>query len=386
MAGSTLRVLVVGAGIAGLAVARALRLAGFRPEVIDRLPPPSSMVDGAPSDVEHPAAPLAYRPTGIYLPGNAARALRDLDLHGPVRPLGQVIHRQRFLDARGRELCEVDLTKLWAGVGECRALPTTDLHRVLLTGAGGEVRYDVEVRRLELTIDAVFVTFGDGRQAEYDLVIGADGRRSAVRALAALGGPARPAGQVVYRSVVSGGPSLVDWTGLLGQRAGFVAMPMGSGRLYCYADEAGTTVPADPLARLREVFGDYGGPVPAILARVQQVQVAVTDEVELGRWSRGRVVLVGDAAHATAPTLAQGAAMALEDALVLVRELQRAANVPTALLGYESRRRPRIKWVSDRTRDRDRTRDVPPALRDPLLRGRGGRIFQEHYRLLVDPA
>jgi FAD-dependent urate hydroxylase len=365
---SPLRILVVGAGIAGLAVTRALRLAGFRPDVTEKLP----------------AARVAE--AGIYLPGNAARALREIGLDGPVRPLGQVIERQLFLDASGRQLCEVDLTRLWSGVGECRALPRLELHRVLLTGAGGVVRHATEVHGLDLADRAVTVTFGDGRQAEYDLVIGADGRRSSIRTLAALGGPPRPVGQIVYRSIVTGGPKVDEWTALLGQRAGFIVMPMGAGRLYCYADEAGTAAPANPPARLRELFGGYGGPVPEVLDAIERVQVVVADEVELGRWSRGRVVLVGDAAHATAPTLSEGAAMAIEDALVLAAALRRADTVSEALTAYESRRRPRIKWVLDRTRDRDRTRDVPPALRDPLLRGRGGRIFQEHYRLLLDPA
>jgi FAD-dependent urate hydroxylase len=372
---ATLRILVVGAGIAGLAVARALRLAGFRPEVTEKLPEATEKL---------PVAPAGG--TGIYLPGNAARALRELGLDGPVRPLGRVIGRQRFFDASGRQLCEVDLGRLWSGVGECRALPRAELHQVLLTGAGGEVRHGTEVRALELDPHAVTVTFNGGRTAEYDLVVGADGRRSTIRTLAALGGSARPAGQVVYRSVVTGGPRVADWTSLLGQRAGFIVMPMGAGRLYCYADEAGTVPPADPAARLREVFGGYGGPVPAVLDAMESVQVGTTDEVDLGRWSRGRVVLVGDAAHATAPTLSQGAAMAIEDAVILADALRRTCGVREALAAYESRRRPRTKWVLDRTRDRDRTRDVPPALRDPLLRGRGGRIFQEHYRLLLDPA
>lgn len=364
---ATLRVLVVGAGIAGLAMVRALRLAGFRPEIVERLP----STDDAPG--------------GIYLPGNAARALRRLALDGPVRPLGQVIHRQRFLDAAGGQLCEVDLSSLWAGVGECRALPAAELHRVLLTGAGGGVRYDTEIRAVDLAPASAVVTFANGEQAEYDLVIGADGRRSSVRALVALDGTVRPAGQVVYRAVVTGGPNVTEWTGQLGQRAGFVVIPMGGRRLYCHADEAGTALPADPLARVREIFGTYGGPVPAILDRLERIEATLTAEVQLGRWSRGRVVLAGDAAHATAPTLAQGAAMALEDAVVLAESLRTSSSVEAALAAYESRRRPRTKWVLDRTRDRDRTRDVPPALRDPLLRGRGERIFQEHYRLLVEP-
>ncbi|WP_433350833.1 FAD-dependent monooxygenase [Micromonospora sp. CA-111912] len=367
MGGSPLRILVVGAGIAGLAVARGLRMAGFRPDVTEKLPP-SELVD-----------------TGLYLPGNAARALRRLDLDGPVRPLGQVVHRQCFLDASGAPLCEVDLDALWADVGECRALPWSELHRVLLTGAGGEVRHGAEVCGIELLPAAVGVTFADNTAAEYDLVVGADGPRSAVRSLAALGGPSRPAGQVVYRAVVRGGPRVEEWTALLGQRAGFLVVPLGAGRLYCYADEAGTVPPADPPARLRELFGGYGGPVPEVLEALERVHVGTTEEVELGRWSRGRVLLVGDAAHATAPTLSQGAAMALEDAVVLADSLKGADTVEAALTAYESRRRPRTRWVRDRTRDRNRTRDVSPALRDPLLRGRGGRIFGEHYRLLVDP-
>lgn len=370
MPGSPLRVLVVGAGIAGLAITRALRLRGFRPQVVEKLPA------------------TAVPASGIFLPGNATRALRLLGLDAPLRPLGQVIGRQRFLDARGRELCAVDLAELWADVGECRALSRTDLHRVLLTGAGGEVRYECEVTGLEVRGDVVTVRFGDGSDAEYDLVIGADGRRSTVRRFAALGGAASPVGQVVYRSVVTGGPEVTSWTGLLGRRATFVVMPLGNGRLYCCADEPLSPdgrPPHDPVARLREAFAGYGGPAPAVLEAVEAVQVAVTDEVELRRWSSGPVVLVGDAAHATAPTLSQGAAMALEDALVLAGALAGGGPVAGALAAYEHRRRPRTKWVLDRTRDRDRIRDVPPVLRDPLLRARGARIFRDHNRLLVGP-
>jgi len=366
----TLRILVVGAGIAGLAVARALRLAGFRPDVVEELP--ATMLPKA----------------GIYLPGNASRALRHLGLDAPLRPLGDLIFRQLFFDSRGRSLFEMDVAAVWAGVGESRALSRADLQQVLLTGVGGEVRYDTSVRDLEIFEAAAKVEFGDGSVAEYDLVVGADGRRSTVRAKTGLGGPATPTGQIVYRSVVSGGPPLSDWVALLGRRSSFVVMPMGGRRLYCHADETAPDAPdpADPVARLRELFGAFGGPVPAILDAVESVQVARTDEVVLESWSRGPVLLVGDAAHATAPTLAQGAAMSFEDAVVLGEELKACAgDVPAALHAYEKRRRPRCGAVRDRTRERDRARDVPPALRDPMLRRRGLRIFAEHYRALVTP-
>jgi len=367
----TLRILVVGAGIAGLAAARGLRIAGFRPDVVEELPAGMS--------------PKA----GIFLPGNASRALRGLGLDAPLRPLGDLIFRQVFLDAAGDSLFEMDVAALWAGVGESRAMSRADLQQVLLTGVGGEVRYDTAVTDLQIVDGAAKVEFSDGSIAEYDLVVGADGRRSTIRAKVGLGGQATPTGQIVYRSVVSGGPPVNDWTALFGRKSSFVVMPMGGRRLYCHADETvapGTPNPADPLARMREVFGSFGGPVPAILGAIEKVQVARTDEVVLDSWRAGPMLLVGDAAHATAPTLAQGAAMAFEDAVVLGEVLRAApADIPAALATYESRRRPRCGQVRDRTRERDRTRDVPPALRDPMLRRRGQRIFTDQYRELVAP-
>ncbi|HWS36840.1 MAG TPA: FAD-dependent monooxygenase [Actinoplanes sp.] len=364
----TLRILVVGAGVAGLAAARGLRVAGFRPDVVEALP--ASVVPGA----------------GIHLPGNATRALRLLGLDVPLRPLGDLIFRQVFLDTSGRQLFEMDVAALWAGVGESRVLSRADLQQVLLTGVGGEVRFETEVRDVQIVDGAAKVEFSTGGIAEYDLVVAADGRRSMIRDKVGLGGPATPTGQIVYRSVVSGGPPLTDWTALLGRRSSFTAMPMGGRRIYVYADETAPDSPSpdDPLARMRELFGSFGGPVPAILDRVEKVQVARTDEVVLPSWSTGPVVLVGDAAHATAPTLAQGAAMSFEDGWVLGQELKTAAgDIPAALRAYEDRRRPRCAEVRERTRERDRTRDVPPALRDPMLRRRGTRLFTDHYRALV---
>jgi FAD-dependent urate hydroxylase len=365
----TLRILVVGAGIAGLAAARGLRVAGFRPDVVEELP--ATMSPGA----------------GIFLPGNATRALRALGLDAPLRPFGDLIFRQVFLDTVGAAMFEVDLAALWAGVGESRAMSRADLQQVLLTGVGGEVRYDTAVTGLQIVDGAAKVEFSSGAVAEYDLVIGADGRRSTVRAKAGLGGAATPTGQTVYRSVVSGGPPVSDWTALLGRKSSFVVMPMGGRRLYCHADETtNLPSPADPLARVRELFGSFGGPVPAILAAMQKVQMARTDEVVLDTWSAGPVLLVGDAAHATAPTLAQGAAMAFEDAVVLGEVLRATPDdVPAALVAYENRRRPRCGQVREWTRERDRTRDVPAALRDPMLRRRGQRIFTEQYNGLVPP-
>jgi FAD-dependent urate hydroxylase len=129
---SETRILVVGAGVAGLAVARTLTRAGFSAEVVER----QSAWDEA--------------GTGIYLPGNAARALRALGLEEAVSERGVVIPRQRVSDDRGRLLVEADLAELWDGVGPCLALHRADLHAVLLDGARDvPVRMGADIRVLD---------------------------------------------------------------------------------------------------------------------------------------------------------------------------------------------------------------------------------------------
>jgi len=96
------------------------------------------------------------------------------------------------------------------------------------------------------------------------------------------------------------------------------------------------------------------------------------------------VVLVGDAAHATAPNMAQGAAMAIEDALVLAEELAAHGSVEPALGAFTARRRPRTDWVRARAHRRDRTRGLPAPARNAVLRRAGERIYRADYRPLLE--
>jgi FAD-dependent urate hydroxylase len=177
---------------------------------------------------------------------------------------------------------------------------------------------------------------------------------------------------------------------LLGRGTSFLALPIGDGRLYCYADELpargqAPSPPADPVARVREAFGGYGGPVPAILDRLEKMQADVLEEVTVPSWVQGPVVLIGDAAHAAAPNMAQGAAMAMEDAVALTEELSRARTPAQALSGYEARRRPRTRWVLEQTHRRDRARYLPGPVRDMLLRWRGEAMFRGNHGPLLAP-
>ena len=124
-------------------------------------------------------------------------------------------------------------------------------------------------------------------------------------------------------------------------------------------------------------------PREAILESIGDVHVSAIEEVALDSWVQRHVVLVGDAAHATSPNMAEGAAMALEDALVLAKCLAEVAPIPRALAAFESRRRPRTDWVRAQTHRRDRTRKLPPTVRNLVLRTAGPRIFRANYAPLL---
>ncbi len=160
------RVLIVGGGIAGLALARMLARIGVWPEVIEREP------------VWRPAG------TGMYLPGNATGALRALGLEAQVACRSVEIPRQRFCDHRGRLLCEVDVAALWRPVGPCLAIHRAELHDLLLKATGDvPIRLGQAVDRVMQRNGIVSVECSDGTSGEYDLVVAADGIHSAVRRL-----------------------------------------------------------------------------------------------------------------------------------------------------------------------------------------------------------
>jgi FAD-dependent urate hydroxylase len=137
----------------------------------------------------------------MYLPGNAARALRALGLEARVASRAVEIPRQRFRDQRGRLLFEVDVAELWRPVGPCLAIHRADLHELLLEAAGDvPIRLGLTVNRVTLQDRLVSVELSDGTSRDYDLVVAADGIGSAVRRLTfeptAL---PRPVGQIGWR-------------------------------------------------------------------------------------------------------------------------------------------------------------------------------------------
>lgn len=343
-------VLIVGGGIAGLSAAIALRAAGVENVEVAEINPEWTVYG-----------------VGIVQQPNAVWALGQLGMADDVLRTGAPVLGRRIHDHHGTVLEELDAPRLRdGGLAPACGIGRLELHKILqagVRGAGATVSLGVSVTEFDDDGESVDVTFTDGRRERFDLVIGADGIRSHVRKML-FGDAIKPiyTGQVCWRVNMPRIPELDrtwSFTGGHG-KPGFV--PISSTEMYLYflenADESETRVPDDQLAdTFRDHLSSYGG----VLAEMRDQHI--TDEATiihrpveevpvLDQWHRGRVVLIGDAVHATSPDVGQGSAMAYEDVLVLVESLQdTSASVDEQLQTFFDRRYPRAKLMCQLSRD-----------------------------------
>lgn len=265
------------------------------------------------------------------------------------------------------------------------AIRRTDLHALLLDAVGADaVRFGTVVRSVG---GDGMVTFGSGERFRYDLVIGADGINSAVRRGVQPDGAPRFLGQVCWRFLA---PSTTlepgTWSVMLGSRGRtFLAVPVGGGLAYCFAG-MDSAEPAPPGGDWRSLFADFGAPAAKLLDHAGDAHFAPLHEVRAFESSQPHVVLVGDAAHACSPSMAQGSAMAFEDALVLAETLSGKPHrdaVPELLGGYRTRRAARLRFVLDQNHRRDRARHLPAVVRPVVFRNFALGIFRANHKALL---
>jgi 2-polyprenyl-6-methoxyphenol hydroxylase-like FAD-dependent oxidoreductase len=236
----------------------------------------------------------------------------------------------------------------------------------------------------------VSVGFSDGSTGDYDLVVGADGIKSTVRALALTSAAPSDLGAMNWRSIAPIRPAGLTTLQLhLGDGCLFGLVPMGGGRTYgfAYVVQPRTHDPLEGrLERLRNRFATFGSRIQEYLdslERDDQVICSAMEWMESEKWHSGRVVLVGDAAHASSPMMGQGGCMAMEDACTLADELRAAATVESALASYASRRKPRVNWVQQQSMALAEILTGPSAVRNAALRKRGNEVMQARFSPLV---
>jgi 2-polyprenyl-6-methoxyphenol hydroxylase-like FAD-dependent oxidoreductase len=364
------RVIVVGAGVAGLSAATALRKTSNEVVVLERAP-----------RVEPVGA-------GITLFANAMRALDRLGVGNAVAALGAAATRSAILTWEGSELTRVPPDLLEGTI----ALHRSDL-QAELAAAAGEVRLGVEVTVVDQRDDAVVAAAADGGEERGDLLVGADGLSSVVRRAVATA-QMRYAGYTAWRGVssvpVEPGRLTESWG--VGERFGLV--DIGRGQTYWFATKnAPQGEPDEPGGRKAEILRRFSGwhePIAAVVEAADESAILRNDVYylePLPRWSDGRVVLVGDAAHATTPGVGQGAAQAIEDAVVLADRLASSDDLTAALAEYEAIRRSRADAVLKMSRRVDKAAQLANPLgwrlRNALVRWQPERAQRRQLEPIV---
>jgi 2-polyprenyl-6-methoxyphenol hydroxylase-like FAD-dependent oxidoreductase len=313
-----------------LTAAIALARAGIRVRVLERA-----------SAIEPAGAGLALQP-------NAMTVLAALGLDDAVAAAGATLTRAVLLDPPGRPLGpETRMERIFESTtARVVAVHRARLHDVLLAAAGsGVVRTGVRVTGYEQTAAGVTVIADDATRLETELLVGADGLHSAVRAQLIGDEPPRYAGYTSWRGVTPAGavapPDRVTETWGRGERFGIVDIGFGEIYWFAVADAPPGGVDGDVRTELRSRFSRWHTPVPAVLDATPADRILRTDIFDrdpITRWHDGRVVLLGDAAHPMTPNLGQGAAQAIEDAGALAASLAAASTLEDGLRAYEAAR------------------------------------------------
>ncbi len=362
------KAVIIGGGVAGPAIALALQKAGIESTVYEAYPTPADGVGGS----------LMVAPNGLN-----ALALLGIDMSA----IGQPIQRQVMADGSGKPWFEFGGLP---GLPASRVMWRSELCRAILDRAlasGIRVEFDKRLIGVDEAPDGVTARFADGTTTSGDLLIGADGIRSRVRTiidpfapdpkyvgLIGLGGYAAETGMTAPPDtmyfVLGKRAFLGYWQQPNGGIAWFSNLPRESPLTYAEARD----IPADRwLEQVRDVHAED---IPArdLVASTSADQLFVLGAMEIqprvAHWHRGRIVLVGDAAHAPSSSSGQGASLALESAIELARCLRDVPDLAAAFAVYERLRRPRVERIAadaERTNNRKAAGPIGKAITNLLM-------------------
>ncbi|MGC3983061.1 MAG: FAD-dependent oxidoreductase [Steroidobacteraceae bacterium] len=335
------KVLIIGGGIGGLSAAVALRNAGIE-------------VDVAEINVNWKIYHI-----GIVVQGNVIRAMAALGIADEAVAIGFPYEAVQFQDIHGKLIKRLTSERVAGPEYPARlGMTRPALHEVLSNAAisrGANVRLGLTFSKLEQDADKVHVTFSDGTQSDYDLVIGADGVYSKTRtALFGEGFKPKFTGEGVWRYNVPRPPEIdygIISVGLKDGKCGFIPLNQETGYVWLVQAEPGNPFyPQEQLAdilksRLAECTGVMGK-LREYITDASQVVYRPLEALMMPKpWYKGRILLMGDAAHATTPHMGQGAAQAVEDGVVIGELFQQDKPVEELMATFMERRYERCKFI-----------------------------------------
>ena len=331
-----MKAIIIGAGIGGLCTAIALQKSGIETVVYERAPELKAV--GA----------------GLALWSNALHVLEALGIGDSLRKMSSFNGDGVIRSYQGQILVRNNSTSKDSPIAVHRA----DLMNILRQQAGDVIKLGYELVHYQQDSKQVTAYFSNGDSDSADILIGADGIHSNVRAQMHPDSQPKYSGYTVWRSVVDFDHSLMR--GKFGETWGhgqrFGIMPISDNRVYWFATDnapAGKRYsPEATKAHVQNLFAAWHEPIPALLEATQADELLhhdISDIDPLQSWSNGRVVLLGDAAHAMTPNMGQGACQAIEDAYALGVVLSKK-NLSQALSEYQTMRIPRVHQIMSQSR------------------------------------
>lgn len=329
------KIIVIGAGIGGLTVGIGLKKLGYQITIYES----SKSIEGIGA--------------GLGLASNAIHALKYLKLSDGISKFGAPVSATRILTKDGKLLVEADSKLLKNAESHVNfALHRKDLHQYLYTQLDQtEVIPDKRAYKFTQTKDNVFIEFTDGTSDSADFLIAADGVGSTIRKSLVPKSFPRYAGYTCWRAVIQNpGIPTLESSEVWGKEGRFGYVSLHPDLIYWYAciNTKKRNVRSFGLEELQNNFSSYAAPIPDILNHTfdsQLIQNDIVDIKPLKKFAFQRILLIGDAAHATTPNMGQGACMALEDAAVLIHELQHTPSEIESFKRFEKKRLQRTRYI-----------------------------------------
>lgn len=372
------KIIIIGGGIAGPALALFLKRIGITAQIFEANPSPS--ISGA----------------GLNIAPNGVRVLRELGLEQAVMRRGSIASSGIFKNAKGAKLAQMTFTNLAKYDAPAVSIKRQTIYEILFEALQQEqipIHFNKRLSGLDQQHHTITAHFEDGQSVTGDLVVGADGVNSQVRALVVA-----PENRPAFTGVIGVGgivaknklPMLTQNESqnlqfIYGQQGFFGYGGVNERELMWWTNVlTDQPIPPETLRQVDQTaerttllhqYGQYNSPIPDIIRQAENfTRVNVFDIISLPHWSKGRALLIGDAAHAVSPNSGQGTSMALEDAMLLAKLIRREAHLDAVFTRFEAARKPRVERIVEEGRKKGEDKLIVGGL-EQFIREMMIRIF-----------